>query len=123
MIIHGDGVPLGGQVCDGKANKEVSLSLATFREQGARIIFGGGLNAHTGANGDTTEIDAAGRKLIDTMDHSVLMLINTTPCICTGGPTRTHAREDGTQQSTLDCVMYTPDLAPLLKSLTDGTMG
>jgi endonuclease/exonuclease/phosphatase family metal-dependent hydrolase len=54
-----------------------------------------------------------------------MILVNTMPGMCTGGPTRIQVREDGTQQSTLDYVMCTPDLALLIKSLKihDGTMG
>jgi hypothetical protein len=108
-----------------EANKELSLCLAMFREQGHRIIFGGDLNAHTGANGDTSPPDAAGWKLLETVQYADMILINTLPGKCTGGPTRVQVREEGTQQSTLDYVMCTPDLAPAIKSLVihESTMG
>jgi hypothetical protein len=108
-----------------EANRELALSIAFFREQGCRVIFGGDLNAHTGANGDTTAPDTAGRKLLDTVYYSDMILINTMPGLCSGGPTRIQVREDGTQQSTLDYIMCTPDLAPMVKSLVikEGTMG
>ena len=39
------------------ANKELAESLAFFSYNGDMVVFGGDLNAHTGANGDLTPPD------------------------------------------------------------------
>jgi hypothetical protein len=100
-----------------EANAELSVALAYFREQGLRVIFGGDLNAHIGANGDLTPPDRAGRILLETVEFSDMMLVNTMPGKCIGGPSRVQVREDGTQSSTVDYVMCSPSLAPHVKSL------
>ena len=100
-----------------EANAELTISLAHFREEGHRVIFGGDLNAHTGANGDLTPPDIAGKMLLETVEFSDMVLINTMPGKCTGGPTRVQVREDGIQSSTLSYVMCSPSLTPFIRSL------
>jgi hypothetical protein len=99
------------------ANKELTECLARFRADGYRIVFGGDLNAHTGANFDSTPVDAAGRMLLETVEFADMVMVNTLPGRCTGGPTRVQVRVDGTQKSTIDYIMCTPDLAPLITSM------
>ena len=98
-----------------EANGELTEALAHFRETGYRVIFGGDLNAHTGANGDATPPDVAGRMLLETVEFSDMVLINTMPGKCSGGPTRVEVRVDEIQSSTLDYVMCSPNLAAAVK--------
>jgi hypothetical protein len=100
-----------------EANKELSADLAYFREKGYRIVFGGDMNAHTGANSDVTPTDTAGRMMLETVSWSDMVLVNTMPGKCTGGPSRVQVRKDGVQQSTIDYIMCSPDLAPCVESL------
>jgi hypothetical protein len=99
------------------ANLELAADLAYFREEGYQVVFGGDLNAHTGANGDTTAPDAAGNMLLETADMAEMVLVNTMPGKCSGELSRVQPRDDGDQASTIDYVMVSLALAPLVKSL------
>ena len=100
-----------------EAHKELSADLAFFREKGYRTVFGGDMNAHVGANGDVTPTDTAGLMLLETMQWSDMVLVNTMPGMCSGGPSRVQVRRDGTQQSTIDYVMCSPDVACCVESM------
>jgi hypothetical protein len=99
------------------ANLELATELAYFREAGYQVVFGGDLNAHTGANGDTTRPDKAGAMLLETVRLADMMMVNTMPGKCVGEHTRIQHREDGTQSSTIDYVIVSAELAPNVKSL------
>jgi hypothetical protein len=87
------------------ANKELAEALAFFNSNGDMVVFGGDLNAHTGANGDLTPPDKAGDMLLDTAKVADMVVINTVAGMCSGGPSRVQVRTDGVQASTLDYVM------------------
>ena len=87
------------------ANKELAEALAFFGCNGDPVVFGGDLNAHTGANGDLTPPDKAGEMLLETAREADMTVINTVPALCSGGPSRVQVRADGVQASTLDYAM------------------
>jgi len=99
------------------ANKELRLAIAELVEQGYSVVFGGDLNAHTGANGDLTPSDTAGAMLLETVELSGMMLVNTMPGMCEGGPSRVQVMENEVQESTLDYIMCTTDLSPYITSM------
>jgi len=103
-----------------KANKELLACLRKYRDLG-HVVFGGDLNAHTGLNGDSTPVDAAGIMLMETVNDSDMLLINAMAGKCTGGPTRVQVQKKGVQQSTLDYVMCSPSLASNIDSLVIDT--
>jgi hypothetical protein len=103
-----------------KANKELLTGLRKYRDLG-HVVFGGDLNAHTGLNGDTTPVDAAGVMLLETVADSGMLLVNAMGGVCSGGPTRVQVQEKGIQQSTLDYVMCSPSLAANISSLVIDT--
>ena len=107
------------------ANEELREALAYFHAQGARVLFGGDLNAHTGANGDKTPLDAAGRMILNTVEDMDMVLLNTAPGICVGGPSRVQVRVDGTQESTIDYIMCSSQLLPYIQrmEIEEGQMG
>ncbi len=55
--------------------------------------------------------------LLETVEWSDMVLVNTMPGICSGGPSRVQVREDGTQQSTIDYIICSPDMAPHVESM------
>ena len=87
------------------ANKELAEALAFFRATGDMVVFGGDLNAHTGANGDLTPPDRAGEMMLETAMAADMTVINRVAGLCSGGPSRVQVRVDGVQKSTLDYVM------------------
>jgi hypothetical protein len=87
------------------ANKELAESLAFFSSNGDMVVFGGDLNAHTGANGDRTPPDKAGDMLQETARVADMTIINTVAGKCSGGPSRVQVFMDGVQESTLDYAM------------------
>ena len=107
------------QDAEGHARANVALcgDLAYLTGQGYRVALGGDFNAHTGANGDKMPVDMAGRMLLETADWFGMVVVNTMPNKCIGGPTRVQVRVDGTQESTIDYVMCSSDLAPNVKSM------
>ena len=107
------------------ANQELSADFAYLTELGYRVVFGGDLNAHIGANGDTTPVDAAGRMLLETLDWAGMVMINTMPGKCMGGPSRVQVLKDGQQESTIDYAVCSPDLAPHVQGMciTERQMG
>ena len=115
------------QDAEGHARANVALcgDLAYLTGQGYRVALGGDFNAHTGANGDKMPVDMAGRMLLETADWFGMVVVNTMPNKCIGGPTRVQVRVDGTQESTIDYVMCSSDLAPNVKSMVidDRQMG
>jgi hypothetical protein len=107
------------------ANKELSADFACLIELGYRMVFGGDLNAHIGANGDATPVDAAGRMLLETLDWAGMVMVNTMPGKCTGGPSRVQVLKDGQQESTIDYAVCSADLTPHVRGMriTDRQMG
>ena len=87
------------------ANKELAESLAFFSLNGDVVVFGGDLNAHTGANGDLTPPDKAGDMLLETARAADMTVVNAVAGMCSGGPSRVQVRIDGVQESTLDYAM------------------
>jgi hypothetical protein len=87
------------------ANKELAESLAFFSSNGDMVVFGGDLNAHTGANGDLTPADKAGDMLLETARTADMTVVNAVAGMCSGGPSRVQVRIDGVQESTLDYAM------------------
>jgi hypothetical protein len=87
------------------ANKELAEALAFFSANDDMVVFGGDLNAHTGANGDLTPPDKAGEMLLETARSADMTVINTMAGMCSGGPSRVQVRVDGVQESTLDYAM------------------
>ena len=85
-----------------RANSELLDFVRGFRAQGALVVFGGDLNAHMGANGDTMPTDSAGRMLLESEELMDMVVVNTMGGVCIGGPTRVQVRADGTQRSTVD---------------------
>ena len=107
------------------ANKELAADFAYLTELGYSVVFGGDLNAHIGANGDTTPSDAAGRMLLETVDWAGMVLVNTMSGVCTGGPTRVQVLRDGVQSSTIDYIICSADLTPHVQAMhiTERQMG
>jgi len=103
-----------------KANTELLAGLRKYQDKG-HVVFGGDLNSHTGLNGDTTPVDDAGVRLLETVTDSGMLLVNAMGGICRGGPTRVQVQEKGIQQSTLDYVMCSPSLATNISSLVIDT--
>ena len=101
-----------------KANEELIEALDTFNSQGEKVVFGGDLNAHIGANGDDGQQDKAGNMMLDTAKRSDMIIVNTMPGMCTGGPTRVQVREDGVQETTIDYVMCSASLTKFIKHMT-----
>ena len=62
-------------------------------------------------------MDAAGKMLLETADWFGLVVVNTMPGKCTGRPSRVQVRVDGTQESTLDYILCSADLAPKVVSM------
>jgi hypothetical protein len=87
------------------ANKELAEALAFFSSSGDKVVFGGDLNAHTGANGDSTPPDEVGDMLLETARTADMTVINAVEGMCSGGPSRVQVRIDGVQESTLDYIM------------------
>ena len=58
------------------ANKELAESLAFFSSNEDMVVFGGDLNAHTGANNDPTPPDKAGDMLLETARIADMTVIN-----------------------------------------------
>ena len=81
------------------------------------MAFGGDLNAHMGANGDTIPTDNAGRMLLESAELMDMIVVNTMGGVCSGGPTRVQVRADGTQSSTVDYVLCSSELLPAIRSL------
>jgi hypothetical protein len=99
------------------ANKELCADFAYLTELGYMVVFGGDLNAHIGANGDTTPTDAAGRMLLETVDFAGMTMVNTMPGKCTGGPTRVQVMKDGVQSSTIDYIICSVNLTPHVQGM------
>ena len=99
------------------ANLEFCEDVAYLRAQGYSLMYGGDLNAHTGSNFDRTPKDKAGKMLMETVDFSDMVLLNTVPGLCAGGPTREQETIAGVQASTLDYALCSPDLLPYVKSM------
>jgi hypothetical protein len=106
------------------ANKELSEALAFFNCNGDMVVFGGDLNAHTGANGDLTPPDKAGEMMLETARLADMVVINTLEGLCSGGPSRVQVRVDGVQESTLDYVMCSTTMVGHIDHLVidDGQM-
>jgi hypothetical protein len=100
-----------------EANDELFRFLSKFRLEGYKVIFGGDLNAHTGSNGCPMDVDEAGMMLLETAELTDMVVINTIPGLTKGGPSRVQVRVEDTQESTVDYVMCSSDLLPLVKSL------
>jgi len=92
-----------------KANKELARCLRKYRDLG-HVVFGGDLNAHTGLNGDVTPVDDAGLMLMDTVNDTDMLMVNSMGNICSSGPTRVQVQVGTIQQSTLDYVICSPSL-------------
>ena len=99
-----------------KANKELARCLRKYRDLG-HVVFGGDLNAHTGLNGDVTPVDDAGLMLMDTVNDTDMLMVNSMGNICSGGPTRVQVQVGTIQQSTLDYVICSPSLVTHIRSL------
>jgi hypothetical protein len=99
------------------ANDELFEFLARFRREGCHVVFGGDLNAHMGANGDPAPTDAAGKMLLETAELADMVFVNTVAGLCSGGPSRVQVHEDGEQVSTVDYVMCSSALLPMVKSM------
>ena len=69
-----------------KANKELTEMLARYNSEGSKVIFGGDLNAHTQANGDSTPTDHAGDMLMETANNADMTILNHEKSLCSGGP-------------------------------------
>jgi hypothetical protein len=106
------------------ANKELAEALAFFSSKDDMVVFGGDLNAHTGANGDLTPPDKAGKLLLETARSADMTVINTMAGMCSGGPTRVQVRVDGVQESTLDYAMCSTAMVGHIDHMTieDGQM-
>jgi hypothetical protein len=107
-----------------EANRELSISLALFREQNYRVIFGGDLNAHTGAGKDNLPQDTAGTLMLQTAAYAGMVLVHTMPGKCSGGEvTRRQVQENGIQESWIDYVMCSDSLTHCIKSMVvDGNL-
>jgi hypothetical protein len=107
------------------ANKELCADFAYLAEQGYRVVLGGDLNAHTGANGDDTPTDAAGHMLLETLEWADMVMVNTMPGKCVGGPSRVQVQKEGIQKSTIDYVACSSDLTQHLRGMRilEGQMG
>ena len=108
-----------------RANVDLREALAYFNSQGVHVVFGGDLNAHTGANGDTSPVDAAGRMILESARLSDMVVVNTMPGVCVGGPSRRQVREDGTQESTVDYVLCSTSMTDMVDRMVieEGQMG
>ena len=84
---------------------------------GYSLVLGGDFNAHTGSNGDKRPIGKAGRMFLNSIEDVGLVMINTLPGKCSGGPTRVQVHKDVTQESTLDYIICTPDMTSKVKSM------
>ena len=71
----------------------------------------------TGSNGCLMDVDAAGLMLLETAELTDMVVINTIPGLTKGGPSRVQVRLKDIQESTVDYVMCSSDLLPLVKSL------
>jgi hypothetical protein len=67
------------------ANDELRDMLAHFNSTGELVVFGGDLNAHTGAKGCTMPVDDAGRMLIATTGDAGMLMVNSMSGLCEGG--------------------------------------
>ena len=107
------------------ANDELREMLAHFSLEGELVVFGGDLNAHTGAKGCPMPVDEAGRMLTATTDAAGMLMVNNMRGLCAGGATRVQVREGGEQRSAIDYVFVSPKLASMVKSLVieEGQMG
>ena len=99
------------------ANDELFEFVARFRREGYNVVFGGDLNAHIGANGDRMPTDTAGAMMQETAELMDMVVVNTVPNLCTGGPSRVQVRLDGVQESTVDYVLCSSSLLPYIKSM------
>ena len=89
------------------ANEELRGDINVLSDLGYSLVLGGDFNAHTGSNGDKRPIDKAGRMFLNSIEDAGLVMINTLPGKCSGGPTRVQVQKDVTQESTLDYIICT----------------
>ena len=101
-----------------KAREEVAKGTAEYAELG-EIIIGGDFNAHTGANGDRTKTDEAGKGLLEMIKGLGLTMVNTMgEHICKDEFTRVQELKTGNlQESTVDYVLITHGLESRIVSL------
>lgn len=99
------------------ANEELRGDINVLSDLGYSLVLGGDFNAHTGSNGDKRPIDKAGRMFLNSIEDAGLVMINTLPGKCSGGPTRVQVHKDVTQESTLDYIICTPDMTSKVKSM------
>lgn len=100
------------------ANDELREMLAYFCGMGELVVFGGDLNAHTGAKGCSMPADEAGRMLLATTGSAGMLMVNSMAGLCEGGPTRRQLRKGGDQETVIDYVFVSPQLASMVKSMT-----
>lgn len=93
-----------------KANEELRGDFNALSNMGYSMVVGGDFNAHTGSNGDKRPTDAAGNMFLSSIEDAGMVLVNTTDK-CSGGPTRVQVHRHDIQESTLDYIVCTPDLA------------
>jgi exonuclease III len=107
------------------ANEELRGDFNALSNLGYSMVLGGDFNAHTGSNGDTRPTDKAGNMFLSSIEDAGMILVNTMPNKCSGGPTRVQVHKDDTQESTLDYIVCTPDLAQQVESMQimDNQMG
>lgn len=100
------------------ANEELREMLAYFGKMSELVVFGGDLNAHTGAKGCSMSVDEAGTMLTATMDSAGMLMVNSMAGLCAGGPTRKQVRKGGDQETVIDYAFVSPKLASMVKSMT-----
>jgi hypothetical protein len=99
------------------ANTELSES---FRlTGGGHVVFGGDLNAHTAANGDT-RVDKAGCMLEATLESVGLVMVNKLANVCKDKFSRVEVGLHTTTRSTIDYVACSHSLVKHLVSLRFG---
>ena len=89
------------------------MSLVSKYSLEGHIILMGDFNAHTGANGDPTPVDGAGRLLLRNVNLMQLCLLNTHP-ICKGKYTRSvhHQTDLSSHDTTIDYMAISESLRP-----------
>jgi hypothetical protein len=99
-----------------EANAEM-LDYVASLGPGSLVVYGGDLNCHTGANGDGTAVDSAGKMFLDTTRKVGLHVLNFLPAVCADRHSRVEAKTTGVERSTIDYVCCSSAVLPLVKSL------
>jgi hypothetical protein len=107
-----------------EANKEVAAKVREYARMG-EVIFMGDCNAHTGANGDKTPRDTAGRLLEQMLEDVRLTMVNKLESKCKSKLTRVEVKSNGTQETTIDYVAVSDGILPHIIELRieDDQMG